>query len=238
MDTKAALIEFFKTKIPALQKERKYWGIPAIEGFSDAYSSEANYADNVAFKNYLHKRWHQSSSKVEKLHLAQVIVSDWGGVKSNKPETLERYVDEIAKDNPKTPIKGVASYSKIFSIVHMKEYAIYDARVAVSLNALQYINGVEGSMAFNYISGRNNITGNEEKKQGFAHTAPFTKACLIKKGWTRIPRDDTYAAYLSLLKQCLKSLPTCELYDLEMALFANAEKLCEEAAKKAGVSLS
>lgn len=31
-----------------------------------------------------------------------------------------------------TPIKGVASYSKLLSIVHLFKYAIYDTRVAVA----------------------------------------------------------------------------------------------------------
>jgi len=31
-----------------------------------------------------------------------------------------------------TPIKGVASYSELLSIVHLSKYAIYDTRVSVA----------------------------------------------------------------------------------------------------------
>ncbi|UOA19462.1 hypothetical protein DSM14862_02268 [Sulfitobacter indolifex] len=33
---------------------------------------------------------------------------------------------------PQTPIKGVASYSKLLSVVHLSKYALYDTRVAVA----------------------------------------------------------------------------------------------------------
>lgn len=33
---------------------------------------------------------------------------------------------------PQTPIKGVARYSELLSIVHLSKYAIYDTKVAVA----------------------------------------------------------------------------------------------------------
>lgn len=33
---------------------------------------------------------------------------------------------------PQTPIKGVASYAKLLSVVHLSKYAIYYTRVAVA----------------------------------------------------------------------------------------------------------
>lgn len=33
---------------------------------------------------------------------------------------------------PQTPIKGVGSYAKLLSVVHLSKYATYDTRVAVA----------------------------------------------------------------------------------------------------------
>jgi len=44
-------------------------------------------------------------------------------------------------------------------------------------------------------------------------------------------RDETYSCYICILEQCLKHLLKFNLYDLEMILFANAEKECEKTRK-------
>ena len=133
----------------------------------------------------------------------------------------------IKSENPSTPLKGIASYSKIYSIIDMDKYAVYDARVAAALNAIQWNYGVKDGMAFNYINVRNNIIGNATKKIGFVYQEPFKVKNLVAKGWRKIRKDDTYQVYLDLLQTCLKQLPKYNLYELEMVLFANAEKECE-----------
>lgn len=229
-------IGFFEDSLPKLKEVNDYWSTKKIEGFT--HPKEESYEANVELKKHLHQKWVNATSAPEKLDCAKEIISDWGGVRGNKPDTLKNYVDEIEKDQPDTPLKGVASYSKLFSIANLEKYAIYDARVAVSLNAIQYLADVKDRIAFNYISGRNNITGHVGKKKGFAHAAPFKKKTLIgERGWKSIERDETYSIYLNLLNTCLESFPDCHLYDLEMALFYNAENLCEKAAEKAGIIL-
>lgn len=104
--------------------------------------------------------------------------------------------------------------------------------MAVSLNAIQYIYDVNEGQIFNYIPGRNNITGNALKKTRFVYTHPFKKQDLQKLGWGKIKRDDTYKVYLRLLNETLTSFSKHTLYELEMALFANAEKLATQAIKK------
>lgn len=140
-------------------------------------------------------------------------------------------MEEVEKESPSTPIKGVASYSKVFAITNLNIYAIYDARVAVSLNAIQWNANLKEGVAFNYIPGRNNITGNTEKRIGFAYQDQFKVRNLIKIGWIGLKRDETYSYYLDTLRECLKHFPKFKLYDLEMVLFANAEKECTEAMK-------
>jgi hypothetical protein len=222
---KAALIEYFNKELPRLEDSYQ-WKIPNIKGFK--MSGEKGYLANVELKKHFNRAWNESDTE-GKIKLAQIIVSDWGGVKANRPETLLKYVLDINNGCTKTPIKGIASYSKIYSITDMEKYAIYDARVACCLNAVQFNYGVKNGLAFNYISGRNNITGHSGKRTGFVYQEEFKTKTLISAGWSKIERDNTYAVYLRLLKQCLEFLPTYGLHDLEMVLFANAEKECIKA---------
>lgn len=222
---KEALVEYFKEELPKLENSYT-WKIPNINGFRQ--SGEKGYLPNVELKLYFSREWSKSSDE-DKIKLAKIIVSDWGGVKGNHPETLAKYVSNINAGIPETPIKGVASYSKIYSITDMNEYAIYDARVACCLNAVQFNYGVKVGLAFNYISGRNNVTGHSGKKIGFVYQDEFKTENLISNGWGKIKLNDTYATYIKLLKECLKFFPTYGLHDLEMVLFANAEKECLKA---------
>ena len=221
-DVASALISYFENEIPELENNYT-WKIPNIEGFDRC--GEIGYEVNVALKNYLNGRW-VGADYLGKLELCKLIVSDWGGVKNNKKETLKRYADELLNDNPLTPLKGVASYSKIFSIADPSKYVIYDARVAVCLNAVQWNANVKEGLAFNYIPGRNNVTGHAGKKAGFVYRDAFKTMSLVGKGWKSVKKNDTYATYLELLNECHKNLPQYQLYDLEMVLFANAEKEC------------
>lgn len=220
-----ALVAYFNEELPKLEHNYQ-WKIPNIDGFAD--SGEKGYAPNVKLKKHFQRRWQDAAQdKEEQFRLAKVVVADWGGVKANKPETLKKYVDELGNETPATPIRGVASYSKIFSIANMERYAIYDARVAVCLNAVQWNASVNQGIAFNYISGRNKVTGDATKKRGFVYQERFKVKSLVANGWKRLKRDDTYQVYLDLLKQCLAYLPQYSMHDLEMVLFANAEKECQ-----------
>ena len=103
-----------------------------------------------------------------------------GGIRNNRNSTIEKYVLESAKKAPCTPINGVASYSKIFAVTNPNIYAIYDARVAACLNAIQYnANGVRKGIAFNYVPGRNKVTGNAGNKAGFSQVDLFKVRSLV-----------------------------------------------------------
>jgi hypothetical protein len=221
----SALLDYFSYELPKLEKNYE-WKIPKIAGFK--YSGKSDYLSNVALKKFLHECWNKTNGDSERLMLASLVVKDWGGVKNNKPGTLKKYVDALNADLPHTPIKGVASYSKIFSIADLDRFAIYDARVAACLNAVQWNSKIKG-LAFNYISGRNNTTGHSGKRIGFVYQDKFKIDSLISCGWQTIDKDKTYETYLSLLKECHSHFRNYNLYDLEMVLFANAETVCRKA---------
>ncbi len=221
----STLAEYFEKELSDLGNNYQ-WKIPKIAGFKNV--GERSYTANVELKKFFNRRWSAANDE-EKAALSKIIVSDWGGVKNNHRETLISYIKEIKGESPSTPLKGVASYSKIFAITNLDKYAIYDARVAVCLNAVQWNRKLVDGVAFNYIPGRNNITGHAGKKIGFAYEDGFKVKSLTNSGWKKLNKDETYQYYLSLLIECLKYFPRYRLYDLEMVLFANAEKECVRA---------
>lgn len=220
------LSQFFDREVPRLSSTYN-WKIPEIEGF--LRSGHSDYLSNIELKKFLRGLWEKSTSHNEKLKIARIIISDWGGVRSNKQATLESYVNMILEISQNTPLKGVASYSKLFAIVRPKNYAIYDARVAACLNAVQINACIERGIAFNYVPGRNNIVGNMQTRQGFTQDPRFNTRHLVKSGWTPIEEDETYEKYLELLHACLEIKPQYDLTSLEMALFSNAERECLKA---------
>lgn len=223
--TVSTLCKFFCREVPRLSLTYD-WKIPEIEGFAQV--GERGYQPNLDLKAYLNQQW-ASASGAHRLQLAKVIVSDWGGVRGNRPETLERYVTNISNQALSTPLQGVASYSKILSIAQPDQFAIYDARVAGCLNAVQINAGIQQGVAFNYVPGRNNVVGNTASKLGFTQDARFSVKVLVKSAWSPIKRNQTYAIYLKTLSLCLEKLQNYNLTSLEMALFANAECECQQA---------
>lgn len=223
--TVKALCRFFAREVPLLPS-RYDWRIPAIEGF--AQSGQSGYQPNLDFKLYLKEQW-DAGSLDRRLSLAKVIISDWGGVRGNQSETLKGYVMSVSQAEPSMPLKGVASYSKLFAVVHPDRFAIYDARVAACLNAIQINAGLARGMAFNYVPGRNNIVGNTLKKIGFTHEPKCSVKQLVASGWHPIERDRTYAEYLKVIALCLQEMKCFSLVTLEMALFCNAERECQKA---------
>lgn len=223
-NAETAVTEYLKTHLCDLERDYN-WAVPKSLQFCGSFPSV--YYQNRLFKNALNREWAIADTDDEKLYIAQKVIRDWGGIKGNKDATLQKYARWASRElsqHPK-PYTGVASYSKLYAIVNPNEYAIYDARVAVSLNAIQCLYDVgQGGIYFNYLDGRNNTTGHAGKKIGFIYEAPYTKSALQAKGWTRYKRDNIYDFYLTFLKRCQKNIPEHDLCDLEMLLFARAEK--------------
>lgn len=221
-----AFVCYFKNALPTLACVYK-WRIPEFDGFDPNGGSV--YERNVRLKWFLHCRWHNAKTGDEKLSCAKEIIARWGGVRGNKDQTLAKYIAKIEEPDraPATPLQGIASYSKLFAIAFPDQYAIYDARVAACLNAIQYQYQVDERQAFNYCPSRN------KNIKEFTRDKRFLITSLACDGWQCIPKKDTYQTYLNLLEQCRNKLCAYELHDFEMTLFANAEKECGKAMKMA-----
>jgi hypothetical protein len=93
---------------------------------------------NIELKRHLAGHWAKSSLD-EKIRIATWIVRDWGGNDRNSEMTILGYLNQADAERPASPFFGIASYSKILGIKDPDRYAVFDARVAASLNAIQLL---------------------------------------------------------------------------------------------------
>jgi hypothetical protein len=191
---------------------------PSIESISSIkILGNNNYEKNIFLKENSSKIWDEGS----KFKIANWAISDWGGIRSNSTKTIEKYINEIENKDYPYYIDGVASYSKILSFMNPEEFAIYDARVAISLNAIQLLSKSESGVAFTYLAGRNKAL------TIFRNSEPTKTKNLINNGWQNIKKNECYSIYLNYLKKVNSYFPTSKLYELEMSLFADAESLAD-----------
>jgi hypothetical protein len=184
---------------------------------------------NIALKHHLADRW-RGAAYEEKIRLATWVVRDWGGIRRNAPHTIAGYVNQADSVRPSTPFYGVASYSKILAIKDPITYAIYDARAAASLIAIQVIErlGDPDAIAFPVPPGQNSLIAGTKQVTGFADAV---MPVLRERSYRPIPRDEAFDTYLALLRPTARQ-PGLSILDVEMFLFSEADKLCREAMGK------
>jgi hypothetical protein len=110
----------------------------------------------------------------------------------------------------KRGINGVSSWSKALVLHDCNKYAIFDARVSISLNYLQVINNTKDKILFPILPSQNN-------KIKFANR----KLKEISKDWKKVGNNEFYSLYLELLYVTAKELNT-NISIIEMLLFAKA----------------
>lgn len=177
-------------------------------------------------KEHISETWKYADQKT-KTRLSKWIIADWGGIKGNKYETILKHIERVDSPNLETPLKGIASYSKLLAFKNPKEFAIYDARVAASLNAVQIQLPCEGKIAFPYVPGRNTKIQGTRDNPGFVLKYP--KMVLVKHGFEVLKNDDAYSTYLNLLRSVSQISSGLDISDIEMILFSRAEDICRDA---------
>lgn len=162
--------------------------------------------------------------KKKKVELTRFYIADWGGVRRNSDATISDYATAHENELINKLARGIASWSKALALREPDTYAIYDARVAFSLNALQFLFIRENDrVLFPMPPGRNT-------------TIAPARAFLKGEQWD-IQAVDFYVKYLALLrsvaatlsKACGQRVRICEV---EMCLFAKAEELATKILQK------
>ena len=185
------------------------------------------YSLHVALKWHLSEHWSKSSFD-EKLRVATWLIKDWGGIKRNASETIVGYVNQADAQRPATRFVGIASFSKVLSIKAPSRYAIFDARVSASLNAMQLLMLRDGTLRpadlvyFPMPNGQNRIIAKFSKAAGLEAFASI--------GFIPIERDKTYETYMALLLDVTSNVADgLTVLDAEMVMFVAAESLAQEA---------
>lgn len=176
------------------------------------------YSQNASLKNQLSLRYRNGNDEA-KIAVTKYYIAVWGGVKRNSIEKIRRY----SLDDPEHLIangaQGVASWSKALCIRDPARYAIYDARVALSLNAIQVVAGVEAPVLYPLLSGQNKLV-NEGSRRICRH------AC--GNNWPEVEEAAFYQQYNEVLAAAANALQVNH-YTLEMLLFAHAPMLLRAA---------
>lgn len=182
---------------------------------------------NIELKWHLAKHW-ASAALDEKIRIATWIVSDWGGIRRNSEMRILGYVNQADAERPATPFAGISSYSKILAIKDPDRYAVFDARVAASINAIQLLDvsrrrlTPSDALAFAIPAGRNSAVTDFRNNDG-------ALASLARRGFALVETDSIYGAYSRLLNDIKCRVGGLSLLQIEMVLFARAPALCEDA---------
>jgi len=185
------------------------------------------YARNVALKHGLHAAW--LAQPARRAELERYYVVDWGSVRSNKAQTLAGYHGADAQANIARGSRGIPSWSKALSVRDPFAYAIFDARVSASLNALQVIHHsrIGAPRRFPLLTSRN---------ARVARGMVLLRRHFREHAWPRVRRD-FYGDYLALCRAGERIVSNGEplpLYAVEMTLFAHTEALLDAAFPDAG----
>jgi hypothetical protein len=175
------------------------------------------YSKNIILKEELHKAWKNESDRRKKGEIIKYYIKVWGGIKRNSIDLMEKYCS-----NPEFFIelgkKGIASWSKALVIHDPNKYAIFDARVSISLNYLQLKYDTSNKVLFP-------ILGSQNKK--ITESGNKIKQKAKEDNWEKVNNSTFYFEYLSLLDKVSQRRNT-NISTIEMLLFAKSEFLVDD----------
>jgi len=204
-------------------------------------SQENDYKKTIKLKMLLVTAINESGSFESSYRYGEFFVIKWGGVSTNKElkEKLKPFY--LVKDKGLDAFKltkklnGVSSWSKYLSLLNRKA-AIYDSRVAYSLNTINFIAG-NGEYFFPMPEGRSprlqiidietlfvmrNLAAQRDlvTDEDFKHRQISAR---LKRKY-QVGEDQTYRSYLDVLAKVAEQLDLAdkETFQIEMLLFAFA----------------
>lgn len=175
------------------------------------------YIKNLILKQELNSKWQNSDSDEEKNELIKYYITTWGGIHTNSQDSMNEYYNLSANELIQKGKKGIASWSKAIVIHNPNKYAIFDARVAISLNCIQKLYNIDDKILFPVLSSRNKVVAKGNK---------LIKETAKNEKWKKANEDIFYNQYLSILEKVAQEYNT-NISTVEMLLFAKAEELVE-----------
>lgn len=222
MDLYQAILDFSHQHIDDL-KQSYTWEIN-LEHLPVDLSLSGNtiYEQNISLRHQLHHAFSVATDFEEKYKIIRWYIYHWGGVKANSDSTLTEYSQSSPEILILKGVDGIASWSKALSIIDPVRYAIYDARFAMSLNALQVIYAVDLPQYFPPLKGRNTLINFFQAK---------LQTTFLQ--WNKANTQTFYQEYLALLQQIADQFSeNVTRHEVEMLLFAHTDELSFQAAAK------
>jgi len=177
------------------------------------------YLKNIVLKEKLHNKWLTANDDIKKGELIEYYIKIWGGIKGNKESAMNEYKTQNADTLIEKGVKGVASWSKALVLHDWNKYAIFDARVSCSLNAIQITHSIDEKKLFPILASQNKRIIIANKK---------LKSISKENSWLKPDELQFYREYLKLLSFVSKELNS-NISTVEMFLFAKAEEFIEKA---------
>ena len=214
----------------------------AINGF-DFDTLPSDFEKTIKLRELFEQHIQNCEDFEDRYETGSIFIRDWGGVRNQNDKDLKatlKKFDEMGDLLSIQEFKGISSWSKYLSIRRPKEAAIYDFRVAYSINAINLLNN-ETAFMFPMPNSRSSRLGllcleslfvqsNMMNAPNFVSRADLDLpkfAATIKKRFC-ISDKEAYSTYLKLLKQVVKklepNLPDVDILKIEMLLFALAPK--------------
>lgn len=177
------------------------------------------YIKNVYLKKQLNRFWRDAKDNGTRHQLIKYYISTWGGIHTNSDESMYEYSTLSAVELIKLGKKGIASWSKAIVVHDPEKYAIFDARVSISLNCIQKLYNLSEPSLFPILPSRN-------KKVALGNK--LIKQTAKTESWRKIKNESFYRDYLDTLKSVANELGA-DISTIEMLLFAKAEELVDKA---------
>jgi hypothetical protein len=217
MTLELAIIDFSEEHLTANNDWYEWKSInPKYLPLSVVLPQGNQYTQNVSLKTQLNDLYtNQNATDAEKQALTHYYIAIWGGVKRNRLEKIQSYALSAPAELIANGSTGIASWSKALCIRNPNIYAIYDARIAVSLNSLQIIRPVNNPQLFPLLTGQNKRINNGSK---------LIRQYATNNHWTSMQKNQFYQEYNQILSGAANALEV-SVYTLEMLLFSKSLEL-------------
>jgi hypothetical protein len=214
------LISAFYTKRQKELKVKYCWAIKEdfLPFSSSKYKGNSMLDKNIELKRFLNGKYKKADKKLQ-LEITKYYIYDWGHVHTNTLGTLKIYAHEESEVIINFGKKGVASWSKALTARDSKKFAIFDARVSVSLNGIIFQEYGVGGCFFPLLPSRN------ERIISFQNSL---KGKINRNGY--FASETFYKFYLRLI-QSVANKCNVTISEIEMCLFTYAEEIALETFK-------
>jgi len=206
-----AIYDFYKEKVGDIKEYYKWNRFPKTEKISA--EKKTDYDKAVWLKKSSSKKLRQ---KKDYLDTAYTIIQKWGGINLQKnpcnTERLSKLKNTLEKGKYDLDPNVLSSLSKVAAFYDYTKYAVYDSRVAYSLNWIIFKEKLKNpSFIMKYFP---QASTRNTKLAKYNHKKIFKDAQYLEK-------KETYEIYCNLL-QMIARRKNISVNDIEMFLFSAA----------------